>query len=110
MSLPHPWPVSYWMNRGLTGRAKGKDIPRERNIIIKKWRNEGTWNIRAIKEQCENEKWGPFGEVARDEWAGHGICIAECFLEAIGESQKDCRQESNIVRFLIWKEVPSGKV
>lgn len=66
-----------------------------------------------MKEQCENEKWGPFGEVARDEWAGHGICITELtwvFPEVIGESQKDFRQMSNIVRFLTSKEVPSGKV
>lgn len=77
MSLPGPWPVSQWMNRGVTGRTKGKDILIERNSIIKKWRNEGTWNIRAMKEQYENEKWGPFGEVARGEWAGHGICITE---------------------------------
>lgn len=37
--LHGPWPVSSHMNRGLTGRTKGKDVPSGKNSIMKDGRN-----------------------------------------------------------------------
>lgn len=57
---------------------------------------------------------GSIWEIARDEWAGHGICIMglrslSVFFKPL-ENHRGTQEGQNIVRFLIQKAVPGDKV